>query len=390
MNPDQPDLSIITNPSKNDSFSHRLISLPSKLNAASELTSFGLIGRLIASKAVNKNKVRAILSKAWKTPNGISINDISSNLFLFRFLSEVDRQKILNLGPWFVEGFLLVLKPCDPLIPLCNIDFTWSPFWVQVRNLPPDKMFQENAETIGNKLGKLIEIEYPKNGNLCWNSFLRIKVHIDTQERFLCGFYLDYSPNPDIWISFKHEKLQDFCYGCGRLAHSKSVCSGPIDPKDLSHKFHHGPRGFGPWVKASIFGLRPLTWLDFLKDEVKTASTSPPPSLAPISLVSSSSLGIPQTLISDTSHDPSNIPNTPNTPHHSVLDLTPPSATNPNIPSSSSSCIPLPTNSQSQISSSPSLISPLETNQILTTYPPTPPWSPLTSLNPWAFLIWPT
>ena len=97
MNPDQPKLTIITNPSKKDHYSHRPISLPSKPNAASELTSFGLIGRL--KQSCNRNKVRAILSKAWKTPNGISINDLNSNLFLFRFHLEDDRQNILNLGP---------------------------------------------------------------------------------------------------------------------------------------------------------------------------------------------------------------------------------------------------------------------------------------------------
>lgn len=156
--------------------------------------------------------------------------------------------------------------------PLCNIDFYWATFWVQVHNLPLDRMFEENAQTIGNKLSQLVEIKYPSKGNLCWNSFLRLKVQFDTHEPFLCSFYLECNPNPDIWISFKYEKLQGFCYGCGRLGHPKSYYSAPISIKDPSHEYHLGPGGFGPWMKANVSSHCSLTWLEFLKEEATEAN----------------------------------------------------------------------------------------------------------------------
>lgn len=54
MNPEQPDLTIIANPPILNHYTGRPISRPSKPNIARELSSFGLIGRLIASKANNK------------------------------------------------------------------------------------------------------------------------------------------------------------------------------------------------------------------------------------------------------------------------------------------------------------------------------------------------
>ena len=160
-NTNKPELNIITHNQKHPHYSNSSLSLPAKPEAAKELSSLGLAGRLIARKTINRNKIRAILSKAWKTTSGVSVNDVGDNLFLFRFNTEDDRQTILDLAPWFVEGFLLVLKPCSNLTPICNIDFTGSPFWVQVHNLPPDRMYQENANTIGNQLGKLLDSELP-------------------------------------------------------------------------------------------------------------------------------------------------------------------------------------------------------------------------------------
>ena len=166
---------------------------------------------------------------------------MGDNLFLFKFNTEDDRQTILDLALWFVEGFLLVLKPCSTLTPICNIDFTWSPFWVQVHNLPPDRMYQENADTIGNQLGKLLETELLVKGSLCWNKFLRLKVHVDVNEPLLYGFYLDCRPNPDMWIDFKYEKLQDYYYGCGKLGHARRQCTSPIHHKSPLHRFHLDP-----------------------------------------------------------------------------------------------------------------------------------------------------
>nr|POF20941.1 hypothetical protein CFP56_57978 [Quercus suber] len=60
MNPEQPDLTIIADPpiSNVKPLHQQTHSLPSKPNIAREFSSFGLIGRLIASKA--NNKVRGL------------------------------------------------------------------------------------------------------------------------------------------------------------------------------------------------------------------------------------------------------------------------------------------------------------------------------------------
>ena len=77
-----------------------------------------------------------------------------------------------------------------------------------------------------------------------------------------------------MWIDFKYEKLQDYCFGCGKLGHARSQCTSPIHHKSPLHYFHLGPCGFGPWIKAGNSGLKALTWLEFLKEEAADSSPS--------------------------------------------------------------------------------------------------------------------
>ena len=73
----------------------------------------GLVGKILANKVINKNAVKAILLKAWTTAKGVQIVDLSDNICLFKFAAEGDRKRVIELGPWNLEGFPLILKPWD-------------------------------------------------------------------------------------------------------------------------------------------------------------------------------------------------------------------------------------------------------------------------------------
>lgn len=69
-----------------------------------------MVGKLLVDRSVNKNVVRAITLKAWRTSRGVQIINLKENIFLFKFASEGDRRRILELGPWNIEGYPLILK----------------------------------------------------------------------------------------------------------------------------------------------------------------------------------------------------------------------------------------------------------------------------------------
>ncbi|KAK7838066.1 hypothetical protein CFP56_020284 [Quercus suber] len=75
--------------------------------------NLGLVGKILVDKVINKNVVKAILLKAWNTAKGVQIVDLSDNIYLFKFATEEDRKRLIELGPWNIEGFPFILKQWD-------------------------------------------------------------------------------------------------------------------------------------------------------------------------------------------------------------------------------------------------------------------------------------
>lgn len=108
-------------------------------------------------------------------------------------------------------------------------------------------MNEANAWAIGNMAGRYLDIDVDRNPLKKWKKFLRIKVAVNIHHRLLCGFFHETNTHDTVWIQFKYERLNDFCYSCGHLNHSSKDCPSPLlAPTPLN------PRDtFGPWLRAS-------------------------------------------------------------------------------------------------------------------------------------------
>lgn len=76
-----------------------------------------------------------------------------------------------------------------------------------------------NAEKIGSKIGRFIESdEHIKKAT---NHYLRIKVEVDVSKSLLAGFGWTNLEGKENWAPIKYERLSDFCYGCGKMGHTR-------------------------------------------------------------------------------------------------------------------------------------------------------------------------
>lgn len=208
-------------------------------------TSLCLVGKITGQKSLNKLAVSNIIRSSWKTRAEFAISPWETNTFLFRFDNEEDRSSVLRDGPWSVMGNLLVLRPIPEGASLADIDFSICPFWVQIHGLPVEKMTKGNAEIIGRRFGRLVGIEALSDGLLLNRSFLRVRVELNLNHPLPKGFwYKRNSPSGrDLWISYKYEKLADFCFACGRIGHDNRAC------KFVSREEGQASR-FGPEMRA--------------------------------------------------------------------------------------------------------------------------------------------
>jgi hypothetical protein len=104
------------------------------------------------------------------------------------------------------------------------MNFNHSPFWVQVHDMPLVCMNREIEHKIKITLG-MVEDVYVTGDGVGWGHCLCIRVHLDVTKPLEQGHALMIN-GKFAWVSFKYEKLPQFCYTCGQIYHELFSCNG--------------------------------------------------------------------------------------------------------------------------------------------------------------------
>lgn len=157
--------------------------------------------------------------------NRLIIREVSKDVFLFSFKEKDDCDRVLETEPWIFDRAILVLKVYDPSKMVDFEDFRLTKFWVQIHGLPPNGMFPEVGELVGDIMGKCVKVDKDEDGK-CVGKFMRVRVSSDITKplRRVAKVRLG-DHGPILWADLRYEKLPDFCFGCGRLGHSVKECT---------------------------------------------------------------------------------------------------------------------------------------------------------------------
>jgi hypothetical protein len=115
-------------------------------------------------KKVNKEAFKTVLSRIWRTIQGVIFKELDDNVWLFEFEDESDMRRVLEGRPWLFDRQILVLNEFDGSIPISQMQFTHSPFWVQVHEMPLLLMTKGIGEKIGMSLGRLVDFDVARDG----------------------------------------------------------------------------------------------------------------------------------------------------------------------------------------------------------------------------------
>ncbi|KAL9448447.1 hypothetical protein AB3S75_015851 [Citrus x aurantiifolia] len=143
-----------------------------------KMISFCLAGRVLTTKEVNKEAFKNMVQQSWRVLHEVIVESMGSNTFIFKFSSEADKQRILSTGPWHCNKALVVLTEVTGLGEITKQDFSQSPFWIQIHNVPLMCMNNEMARIIGSKIGTVLEVD-PNRTSECLGKFLRIRIMLD-------------------------------------------------------------------------------------------------------------------------------------------------------------------------------------------------------------------
>lgn len=88
-------------------------------------------------------------------------------------------------------------------------------------------------------VGEFLELEDPSKAQ----GFLRARVIVNMLNPLIPRCSLSRGQNTNTLVEFRYERLQDFCYRCGKTRHVNTECS--FEPS------RGGSAGYGEWTKAA-------------------------------------------------------------------------------------------------------------------------------------------
>lgn len=165
--------------SQTQSSSPKLLDLTINDDQETTLTDFTLVGRLITLKRVNHKAIHAVLQSVWNLGKNVVIKNIDINTITRTFKFETYRDKVLKMGPWAIKGATHNLIKWPSNLNLHELDFTQCLFWVQVHNVPPNRMNEGNVATIETTIGKFIRLDNTSPIRQA-KSFFRVQILVDT------------------------------------------------------------------------------------------------------------------------------------------------------------------------------------------------------------------
>lgn len=206
-----------------------------------------LVGSFLTNRKINFGAMQETLSSIWRPVKGVFMEESNyPNLFIFKFFHELDIKRVLDDGPWTFNQQVLLLKKLDVNEQLKDVKLTDLYMWIQIYDLPIGFNSEIILKSIGNYMGKFLEVD-PKNFKGLGKNYLRIKVALDVRRPLKIGMKIKKAGGDWLWINFKYERLPSFCFYCGLIGHSDKFCEALFDNPQ-----HGEERKFSSTLRAPI------------------------------------------------------------------------------------------------------------------------------------------
>uniref|UniRef100_A0A2N9HU09 Reverse transcriptase domain-containing protein n=1 Tax=Fagus sylvatica TaxID=28930 RepID=A0A2N9HU09_FAGSY len=195
--------------------------VPFEFGPEEEIEQFYLAARFMTSRVLNIESVVRTFKPLWRAAHGFTARDMGNNMLVFAFEDVSDLERVLQSEPWSYDKHLVSFQRVEADTSISEMDCQWVSFWVQIHNLPVRRMNHETASALGGTLGvveKVVESEEERG-------------------------------RKETWISFKYERLPNFCYWCGLLTHGDRDCEKWLRSKGTLRR---EDQQYGAWLRASV------------------------------------------------------------------------------------------------------------------------------------------
>ena len=126
-------------------------------------------------------------------------------------------------GLWTFNNHLLILHELKAGEDPVDVPLFFSPFWLQVHDLPSCLFSEVVGTALGNYAGTFISYN-SKNKKTAEKPYMRLRVLLDVRVPLKKEKKIKKASGDWVVCSFKYEKLTSFCFLCRLLGHIDRHC----------------------------------------------------------------------------------------------------------------------------------------------------------------------
>ena len=207
-----------------------------------------LVAKFLTKRALNVEAIRRTFKPLWRARNEFKIREAGDHILLIVFELETDVERVLAQEPWSFDKRLILFQRYDYSILAKHLRFTKIMFWVQIHGLPMRMLDSKTTIKLGETLGEVSTKETEKE--MVGGDFVQVRVKIDVSKPLSQGRRIVLDEDIETWVSFKYEKLTNFCYWCGMVSHEEKECKIWLARKGPNS---HEQQEYGAWLWATPY-----------------------------------------------------------------------------------------------------------------------------------------
>ena len=205
-----------------------------------------MVMKILTKRIIFLEVLRKNMKMLWKPNRGLQISEIEDDMFLVEFGDGRDKKRVMEMSPSSFEKQLVLLQEFDGELVPKEIVLKWTPFWVQIYNLPLKSMTRETGMEIRAKIGTVLDIDVPEKG-VQWGKFFRVRIRFDATKKLVRGKRVSIEGGESRWVFFKYKWLPNFCYRCGKLDHGEKECA---EKQGSGNGEEEGCMQYGAWLRG--------------------------------------------------------------------------------------------------------------------------------------------
>lgn len=188
----------------------------------------------------------------WYLNGPLKIRELGVNHYQFVFENQHAKMRVLNGRAWTFDSQFIILKPWKEEWDSQTDSFNWVHLWVQVWNLPNHWISRETDLKFKNLFGEVIDVVVPESDSKK-GRYLKVVAEIDRKKQLIRGTKIKFQ-GQTVWVAFKYENLAMFCFYCGKVGHSKRMCTRRRNDAKAGNLLEGQ---YGEWLKMDP--IRPAT-----------------------------------------------------------------------------------------------------------------------------------